>query len=67
MQIFYQGLTKSLQITIDATAQGSFMRKTPAEAYELLEKMTINNYQWHGERNQPRKTAEYMKLTFLVW
>ena len=32
MQTFYQGLSKSLQITIDATAQGSFMRKTPTDA-----------------------------------
>ena len=54
MQTFYQGLTESLQIIIDATAQGSFMSKTPADAYALIEKMATNNYQWHGERNQPR-------------
>ena len=57
MQTFYQGLSESLQITIDATAQGSFMSKTPDDAYALLEKMASNNYQWHGERNQPRKVA----------
>ena len=57
MQTFYQGLSESLQITIDATAQGSFMRKTPIDAYALLEKMASNNYQWHGERNQPRKVV----------
>ena len=56
-QTFYQVLIESLQITIDATTQGSFMSKTPADAYALLEKMATNNYQWHGERNQPRKAA----------
>ena len=57
MQTLYQGLSESLQITIDATTQGSFMSKTPVNAYALLEKMASNNYQWHGERNQPRKAA----------
>ena len=33
------------------------MSKTPDDAYALLEKMASNNYQWHGERNQPRKVA----------
>ena len=57
MQNFYQGLSESLQITIDATVQGSFMSQTPDDAYALLEKIASNNYQWHGERNQPRKVV----------
>ena len=65
MQTFYQGLSESLQITIDATAQGSFMSKTPADAYALLEKMASNNYQWHGERNQPRKATGVYKIDSL--
>ena len=65
MQTFYQGLTESLQITIDATSQGSFMSKTPIEAYALLEKMATNNYQWHGERNQPRKTTGAYEINSL--
>ena len=49
IQTFYQGLTEPMRITIDATAQGSFMSKTPEDAYNLLETMASNNYQWHGE------------------
>ena len=65
MQTFYQGLFESLQITIDATAQGSFMSKTPDDAYALLEKMASNNYQWHGECNQPRKVVRVHKIDSL--
>ena len=50
-------MIESLQITIEATAQGSFMSKTPVDTYALLEKMATNNYQWHGERNQPWKAV----------
>ena len=41
------------------------MSKTPADAYALLEKMATNNYQWHGERNQPRKTTRAYKIDSL--
>ena len=44
-----------MRITIDATAQGSFMSKTPEDAYNLLETMASNNYQWHGERIVSKK------------
>ena len=57
IQTFYQGLTEPMRITIDATAQGSFMSKTPEDAYNLLETMASNNYQWHGERSAPKKAA----------
>ena len=33
------------------------MSKIPNDAYALLEKMASNNYQWHKERNQPKKVA----------
>ena len=33
------------------------MSKMPDDAYTLLEKMASNNYQWHRERNQPRKVV----------
>ena len=44
-----------MMITIDATAQGSFMSKTPEDAYNLLETMTSNNYQWKEERSTPKR------------
>ena len=46
-----------MRITIDATAQGSFISKTPEDAYNLLKTMASNNYQWQGERSAPRKVA----------
>ena len=46
-----------MRITIDATAQDSFMSKTPEDAYNLLETMASNNYQWHGERIMSKKVA----------
>ena len=41
------------------------MSKTLADAYALLEKMASNNYQWHGERNQPRKAAGVYEIDSL--
>ena len=46
-----------MTITIDATAQGMFMRKTLEDAYNLLETMASNNYQWHSERIVSKKVA----------
>ena len=46
-----------MRITIDVTAQGSFMSKTPEDAYNLLKTMASNNYQWHGERSTLNKVA----------
>ena len=46
-----------MRITIDATTQGSFMSKTPEDAYNLLETMASNNYQWHGEWSVLKKVA----------
>ena len=57
IQTFYQGLTEPMRITIDATAQGSFMSKTLEDAYNLLETMASNNYQWHGERSAPKRVT----------
>ena len=57
IQTFYQGLTESMRITIDATTQGSFMSKTLEDAYNLLETMASNNYQCHKERSAPKKVA----------
>ena len=35
---------------IDVAAKGTLMGKTPEVAYELLEEMASNNYQWSLER-----------------
>ncbi|XP_062080674.1 uncharacterized protein LOC133785458 [Humulus lupulus] len=38
------------------------MSKSANEAYELLEEMVMNNYQWPTERGQPKKVAGMMEL-----
>ncbi|XP_038978816.1 uncharacterized protein LOC120109139 [Phoenix dactylifera] len=55
VQTFYNGLTHSVRITIDAAAGGTLMSKSTEEAYELLEEMASNNYQWSNERGMPKK------------
>jgi len=39
---------------IDTVARDTLMSKTEDEAYNLIEEMTLNNYQWSNERGQPK-------------
>ncbi|XP_038976653.1 uncharacterized protein LOC120107448 [Phoenix dactylifera] len=55
VQTFYNGLTHSVRITIDAAAGGTLISKSTEEAYELLEEIVSNNYQWSSERGMPKK------------
>ena len=57
-QTFYNGLGSNTRTMINATVRGTLMGKTPEAAYELLEEMASNNYQWSFERSMPRKTVE---------
>jgi len=50
MQIFYNRVTQPLRSTIDVAARGSIMSKTEDEAHNLIEGMTLNNFQWSSER-----------------
>ena len=38
------------------------MSKSTEEAYDLLEKMATNNYQWSNERGMPRRTPGMYEL-----
>ena len=55
MQAFYNGDTQLVRSTIDAVAGGTRMNKTEDEAYNLIEEMALNNYQWSNERSQPKR------------
>ena len=33
------------------------MRKTEDEAFNLIEEMALNNYQWSSERGQPKRVG----------
>ena len=59
---FYNGVTQSLRSTINATAGSTLMNKTEDEAYNLIEEMTLNNFQWSSERAQPKRVGGKLEL-----
>ncbi|GJS88402.1 reverse transcriptase domain-containing protein [Tanacetum coccineum] len=46
---FYHGITMINQEQIMVATGGNLMRKTPQEAYDLIENMTQHHYQWDVE------------------
>ncbi|XP_075481209.1 uncharacterized protein LOC142521921 [Primulina tabacum] len=57
IELFYNGLDRPTRGNVDAAAVGTIFSKTPDEAYELLDQMIINSYQWPSERSGPKKPA----------
>lgn len=57
VQTFHNGLNPLTQQIVDATAGGNINNKIPEEAYEFIEEMSQNNYQWQVMRTKPTKTA----------
>ena len=55
MHMFYNGLSDSARIIIDASIGGALMKKTTYQAYEILENTTTNTTQWLRDRSAPRK------------
>ncbi|XP_050259914.1 uncharacterized protein LOC126704981 [Quercus robur] len=62
VQTFYNGLGATNRSMVDAAAGGALMSKTHEAAYELLEELVSNNYQWPTERAMSRKTAGVLEL-----
>ena len=50
LETFYNGLNPSTRLMVDASANGALLSKSYTEAYEILEKITNNNYQWPSAR-----------------
>ena len=50
IQAFYNDVTQAVRSTIDAATGGTLTSKTEDEAYNLIEEMTLNNFQWSTER-----------------
>ncbi|KAJ9566738.1 hypothetical protein OSB04_002704 [Centaurea solstitialis] len=50
VQTFYIGLAYSSRATLDSSAGGVFMYKTPTEGYKLLEDMLIHNIDWRTDK-----------------
>ena len=61
IQFFYNELNPNTKKIIDVAAGGSLMGKERDEAYELLEKMASNSYQWQSDRVMPKRRPEYMR------
>ncbi|XP_010248013.1 PREDICTED: uncharacterized protein LOC104590935 [Nelumbo nucifera] len=59
VQTFYSGINQSNHSMLDAVAGGTLMRKTPEEAYELLEEMAANSYQWGNEKSNKKGVGIY--------
>ncbi|XP_075479429.1 uncharacterized protein LOC142520312 [Primulina tabacum] len=57
IELFYNGLNGQTRGTLDAAAGGMIFAKSPYQAYDLLEKMTINSYQWPCERWGVKRTT----------
>ncbi|KAG8496897.1 hypothetical protein CXB51_008079 [Gossypium anomalum] len=57
VQTFYNGVNPSTRQMIDAAASGTINNKTPEEASEFIEEISLNNYQWQVMRTKPMKTA----------
>jgi len=47
---FYNGLSHTTKMTVDAAAGGALMNKNYTKAYVLIEDMAKNHYQWTNER-----------------
>ena len=52
---FYNGLSDSARIIIDASTGGALMKKTTYQAYEILEDTATNINQWLRDRSAPKK------------
>ena len=66
---FYNGLSDSTRIVINASAGGALKKKTIDQAYRILEDMATNSNQWPRERMIPRKvvgSADTEVLSYLV-
>ncbi|KAJ9557895.1 hypothetical protein OSB04_012509 [Centaurea solstitialis] len=50
VQTIYSGLAYSSRATLDSSAGGVFMYKTPTEGYKLLEDMLIHNIDWRTDK-----------------
>ncbi|KAL5547351.1 hypothetical protein UlMin_007038 [Ulmus minor] len=63
METFYNGLLPPTRLMLDASAGGALLNKSYAEAYELIESIAANSYQWPTSRiNTTKKVAGVHEL-----
>ncbi|KAI4297546.1 hypothetical protein L6164_037431 [Bauhinia variegata] len=57
MQVFYGGLGSHTKTVVDVAAGGVFLNKDYVDAYELLEEVTTNAFNWNSRRDNEKKVA----------
>ena len=62
LRTFYIALGNQLKTMIDASAGGSLMNKSAAEAEELIEQIAKNTFNWHNERNRAKPVHALYEL-----
>ena len=62
MHHFYNGLIGTTRTLLDASVTGTLMSKSINEAYQFLEDMALNNYQWPNERERTKKPSGVHEL-----
>jgi len=66
IQTLYNEVTQSVQSTIDVAARGTLMNKMEGKACNLIEEMTLNNFQWSTERGQPKQVGGKLEVDVLT-
>ena len=67
METFYNGLNSASRMVLDASANGAILSKSYNEAYEILETIASNNYQWSNNRAPiSRKVAGVLEVDALT-
>ena len=51
-----------MRSTIDVAVGETLMSKAKDEAYNLIEEMRLNNFQWSTERAQPRRVRDKLEV-----
>jgi len=67
VQAFYKGMTQPIRSTINAAVEETLMNKTEDEAYNLIEEMALNNFQWSNERGELNRSEVSLKLMQLLY
>ena len=63
METFYNGLNAASRMVLDASANGAILSKSYNEAFEILETIASNNYQWSNTRAPTsRKVAGVLEV-----
>ncbi|XP_052299278.1 uncharacterized protein LOC127902988 [Citrus sinensis] len=57
LETFYNGLNPSTRLMVGASANGALLSKSYTEAYEILERIANNNYQWSSTRHTAMRGA----------